>query len=381
MEKDQDIESTKQQEEPNGEVIEQSHEPDIHSDKVVVKKSGGGLALLMALIALGISGYLFYKDWLAAREDAGQNKSGEFLQQLNTHKSMSAKTSLEVQQKIEQLTQNISQVETDLSDLKLELSKSSNEQSNDSRQPIEFDNSENEAAIQALQTQIRNQNQLLLSLQNQLADRPIDEYHSEVIPSHLENLQKSAAIQALVSAQTLLDSGYVEMAGSTLENFLMGSAIDNDYYRDIQDKVNEIKRIKQPDSIKIAQQFSSIETAIQNLTITTETEEVSESSWYDRFISVKKIDEGSQIDTSFELLSLKAELSHRIHTAKLLLTLKDQKGWQQLLNQAVELVQQKIPKQQVLANQLQKLADESIIATVPDNLELMTLVDELKGIR
>jgi hypothetical protein len=381
MEKDQDIESTKQQEEPNGEVIEQSHEPEIHTDKVVVKKSGGGLALLMALIALGISGYLFYKDWLAAREDAGQNKSGEFLQQLNTHKSMSAKNSLEFQQQLDQVSQSVKQVEAELNDLKTDISTSSNESSNNLGELVSFDNSANLAAIEALQSELTTQNQLLLSMQSQLAAQPTTPTTQEFSSDYLAKLQRSTAVQALVSAQTLLESGQIVMASTSLENYLLGATIDDNYQRKIQNKVNQIKDIKQPDSIKLTQRLSHVGKAIKDLTIPTENTENSDTSWYDRFISVKKINEGSQVDSSFELLSLKAELSNRLNAAKLLLTLKDQQGWQHALNQAADLLQQNMPQQQALVNQLQKLAGEPIVATVPENIALMKLVDELKGMR
>lgn len=381
MDKDQDIESTEHHEEPIDEVIEDVHEPEIQTEKVVVKKSGGGFALFLALIALGLSGYLFYKDWLANADETNHDAANDVLQQLNAQKSLSAKTSQQLQQQIDQLTQTLSQIETNLNDLKTELATNTNEPSTVLGQPVTFDNSSNEAAIQTLKEQIADQNETLKSLQKQLATQPANVAAFEANPNQFDELQKNAAIQSLVSAQTLLNSGHIEMAASTLEYFLQSSTIDSDYLRKIQNKINQINQIKQPDSNQLSQELSAIGTAIKDLTLPTKNTEETESSWYDRFISVKKIDEGDHVDSSFELLSLKAELSNRLNAVKLLLTLKDQQGWQHALNQAAELLQQNMPQQQAMINQLQKLAGEPIAAIVPENLALMSLVDELKGMR
>ncbi|MEZ5472746.1 MAG: hypothetical protein R3E90_13325 [Marinicella sp.] len=369
----------KQEELDNNEVvvteIETEEVTETAPEKIVVKKSGGGFTLLIALLALGLSGYLFYQDW---RKNGGlnlQDNGAESLQQLRDETLKATQNINKLERQIAELKQTHAKLNASLNEVKNHLT----EQSSSDQQVSAFDNTDNEVALQRLQTQLNSQDKLIESLQSQLSNQPDIQTVGTLPNNGFDALEKTRIIQSLTVAQTLLDASQPETALATLNNLQQSTGVSFDYRFELQNIIKQLEQLKHPDIASLKSRLEAAKKYLSDIQLPTTTDsETSESKWYERFISVKKIEETSGVDSTFDLLAIKAQLSHQLQTAELLLNLKDQTGWQQSLLQAADLIKEKLPQQLNLAANLQQLAAESINAKVPKNLGLMALVDELK---
>ncbi len=375
MDKDQNIEDAEAQNEETSNELTATDHQETTNQTVVVKKSGGGLALLLSVVALALSGYLFYKDWLSTTETARQKRAGELLEQMKSTGFLSNRNSEQFKQQINALDQTITQIKSDLDGLKKDTKENISKQLPSN----EFDNTDNEVAIQRLQSQLASQAHLIEALQAQLAEPANIQSVGNLPNNDFDALQKNRVIQSLGITQTLLDTGQISAAVSSLENLKQSTSLEFNDRNQLQSIIDKLEQTPQPDVAALKQRLSTANATIQTLQLpVTDENDETEAKWYERFVSVKKIEADQGLESTFELLSMKSQLSHLLQSAELLLNLHNEAGWQQSLLQAADLLQQQMPKQQDLITELQRLSAEPIKAKVPDNLGLNPLVEELK---
>lgn len=374
MEKDQITEPADTLEDDS--IIDSNEVEDTSNDHkpVIVKKSGGGLATLLSLLALALSGYLFYLNWLQGRQNQPDN-SIDAIKQVQDKNSQIENNIKNLQQQVDALKKADTEIRQSLSSMSAQLANSNSNEN----QTNEFDNTDNEVAIQRIQTQLTSQAQLLATIQSQLAAPAYIQTVGDLPQNNFDALHTSRVIQTLTMAQTLLDNNQITPALSALENLQQTAPAGFDHHNQLQSIINATKQIPQPDLSSLKQRVVTLNTDIQNiqLPVTQKTEEA-ESKWYENFISVKKIDPNQGLDSTFDLLSMKSQLSHLLQSAQFSLDLQVEDAWQQSLTDASDLLKNKLPEQQNLIQELKRLAAEPIKATVPENLGIITLVIDLK---
>lgn len=375
MEKDQITEPTETQEDENiidSTEIENTSE---QQEPVIVKKSGNGLALFLALLALGLSAYLFYQQWQQKGLLTQADNSADSLKQIQDKNAQIENNIKNLQQQVDALKKADNEIRQSLSSMNSQLAN----QNNNETQNTEFDNTDNEVAIQRIQTQLASQAQLLATIQSQLAAPANIQTVGDLPQNNFDALHNTRIIQTLTMAQTMLDTNQITPAISTLENLQQSAPAGFDHHNQLQNIINAIKQIRQPDLTTLKQRVTTVSAEIQNLQLpVAKNTEEAESKWYENFISVKKIDSNQGLDSTLDLLSMKSQLSHLLQSAQFSLNLSVENAWQQSLTEASDLLKSKLPEQQNLIRELQQLAAEPIKATVPKNLGIMTLVNDLK---
>ncbi len=350
--------------------------------QVVVKKSGG-LSLFVALLALGISGYLLYQDWQASQMVSEQSQQTASKPAFDEHVSKINDRHQQLQVTLSQQAQEISALDNRLNQLRETTAK----QTNDTVPASTFDNSENQALFTQLQQRLNEQNTVIQQLQSQLASQPATNPGTtahEVLPDN-DRYHSQATIESLLVADLLLQSGQLDQAVKVLEDHLAAARIRPGIISQINQLIGRIKRTAQPDTQTLAERLQVVKQQLSTVGLATEAADGGhgdqDAPWYTRFVSVKKIAEDSQIQDSTALALAKAQISQHLFQAQLALTLAEQDLWSGHLQQAVQLLQTQLPDQQSIINELNQLSAELVKAVVPDDINTAAIIDELNGLR
>jgi len=346
-------------------------------------KGGGGLALLLSLVALLAVAYLYYLDWQrgaiepTAGVDASQMQAWQD-EQANLNKALQkAKADIQsLQQTTEQLEQQVSQQQQQLGQ------RQGAAVGGGGGETLAFDNSPNEQAISQLQQAIANQSRLIQSLQQDIQEsgnpiQPTGPMVSALASSQAE-MQRQAAVQTVLAVQMMVDSQRIPAAIDTLEQFNQHLNTDVDLQQRLNALAATLRQADLPDLATAKASLGSLAQAIEQLKVPT-VEADEEQAWYEKLISVKKIDEQSPITSTAELMSLKMQLKQHVYEARLNLNLGQAAGWQQTLNEAASLVQQQLPNQPALAQSFQQLAQQSIIPQLPATYDIEATLAAIKG--
>lgn len=367
----------------NIDVVENSAE-----QPVVVKKSSGGLSLLISLLALAGVVYLFYQDWLNNSQTTNNGVSPAVIQQLQDSAQVLSADLQNVQVDINGIKQQSSQitaVEQQLKQLSEQLdtlenvAQNTQQGSNLTDTDNQFDNSANELALARLQQQLTDQAQTIGVLQSKPS--AIGSPSSSGQTDNLAHIEKSAAIQVLLTTDVLLSTHRIPQALAALDNYLKVSSLKTTDKNKILRLLNQLQQIEQPDLEQIDQQLQALKTTVHALQVSTETNDSDETKWYERFVSVKKIETESNISSTAQMVTFKTELNRLLYQAKLYLMLSDQVGWQSSLNAAAKWVKDEMPENKALSSRITALADQAIVADIPKQLDVAAVIDELSGLR
>ncbi len=364
------------------------------ADKVV-KKSSGALSILLSLLALTGVGYLFYKDWQNSNTEVSLPK----IQQLTEDNEL--------------LNTGIERISADVSKLKLQTAKiNANEvqlqklseqfsayQSNTEESAIintetsgsqtgmntekKFDNSENERALLQLQQQLTQQAQVISELQSR-PELPLTNSvvaHDSSKDDNFEKIETNTAVQILLATDMLVNTHRIPQAITTLDNYLKTSGLKNENKNKIQRVLDQLMQVEEPNIKAIDQQLQALKTTINNLQIPTQEKSAEESQWYEKFVSVKKIATDSSLNSTAKLVAFKTELSRLLYQARLYLMLNDQDGWQNSLSEAESWVKVEMPENSDLADRIKALGNQIVVAQIPSQINITTLIDQLSGLR
>ena len=348
-------------------------------------KGGGGLALLLSLVALLAVAYLYYLNWQrgaiepTAGVDASQMQAWQD-EQANLNKELQkAKADIQsLQQTTEQLEQQVSQQQQ-----QQQLGQRQGAAvGGGGGETLVFDNSPNEQAISQLQQAIADQSRLIQSLQQDVQEsgnpiQPTGPMGSALAASHAE-MQRQAAVQTVLAVQMMVDSQRIPAAIDTLEQFNQHLNADVELQQRMSALAATLRQADLPDLATAKANLGSLAQAIEQLKVPT-VEADEEQAWYEKLISVKKIDEQSPITSTAELMSLKMQLKQHVYEARLNLNLGQASGWQQTLNEAASLVQQQLPNQPALAQSFQQLAQQSITPELPATYDIEAMLAAIKG--
>lgn len=345
------------------------------SAPVVVKKSSGGLAVLLSLVALFGVAYLIYRDWLSQPDlDAAGN-----------YQSLLERTSeqqTEWRQALAQSKQQAAALQAEVAALQQAI-----DQINKRPLPAAmvagepFDPSEHDDLLQELADQLQAQSQTTQALQQQVRQLASQTGPAELSPENMADwdrqLRGALTLQSLQSAQTLLDTQQTTAATAALERLLSDGSVAGANERQLRQMVNQLRAIQAPDVAGLRQALGEAAKAVQALTLPT-VETSDEPAWYDRFISVKKIDTAGGLDSSQDLIALKTQLQQDLYQAGLYLTMQQPSGWQATLQQSAARLMAELPQQQALAAKLTALAQQPVRAEIPDEVNLTALIQSLQ---
>ena len=348
---------------------------EIPAAPVIIKKSSNKLALFLSLLALIASAYILYIEFLNNQKSPQtQNFDGQF-KQLN-----------EANKKLSNQLQNITSRYDD------ELTKLKNQLNQVKQQPVQanestvFDNSQNEAARSQLEQQLNRQisdhaAELTLLKQNMATVQNTASTAKEVLPPSTDTYDTKRAIDALYAADLLLRTDRLPQAISTLQQLQATAKLKTSTQQHINQLLNQWQKVEQPDNSLLFTQIQSLKQKINTLTLPTQETENTETSWYNRFISVKKIESEGTLADSHALHLLKAQLTQHLLQAEWALTLQQETAWNQQLNAAAKALSEQMPKQKTLVKQLRNLANKPITAALPSPSGIDNVISELKGQR
>ena len=345
-------------------------------------KGGGGLALLLSLVALLAVAYLYYLDW---QGDTTEPPAGVDASEIQVWQDEQEKVASELQNvkaDIQSLQQITEQLQQQVSQQQQVLAQRDGAAVGGGTETLAFDNSPNEQAISQLQQAIANQSRLIQSLQQDIQEsgnpiQPTGPMVSALASSQAE-MQRQAAVQTVLAVQMMVDSQRIPAAIDTLEQFNQHLNTDVDLQQRMSALAATLRQADLPDLATAKASLGSLAQAIEQLKVPT-VEADEEQAWYEKLISVKKIDEQSPITSTAELMSLKMQLKQHVYEARLNLNLGQAAGWQQTLNEAASLVQQQLPNQPALAQSFQQLAQQSIIPQLPATYDIEATLAAIKG--
>jgi|GEM_PF-2438142 len=361
-----------------GDVVAENH-------GAVEKKSGGGFSLLLSLLALCGTAYLYYLNWNQSTIDESKINPDVIKTLQDRDKILGADLS-NAQVDLATLTEQISVLQTAMKKQLTQVqSQADGEVLNTATQVEAFDNSENEQSIDDLTTQLNQQAQTIAQLQSQIQNQ-LTAIQSQVpaqerLPEGDDLRASRLAVAELNKILLLLDTQRLPLAIQSLDAFLSVTEIKPMYKRQLGQLSQELKGVAVPDIDGLKQQLRSLQVAVDELALNTTAEPKAEDSWYSQLITVKKIASDEVINSTATLLEFKAELKQNLFQASLFLTYNDQLGWTNSLNEAVNLMTEQMPSQKKMMQQLEQLSTQAVAIELPNQIDIQSLIDELKGLR
>ncbi len=354
---------------------------------VVVNKSSSGLSLLLSLLALTGVGYLFYQHWQDKKQTANQVTSPAVIQQLQDSDqvlSTDLQNALVDINQIKQQNAQIAVIDQQLQQLTEQLTALKGSQQDTSQVATEslFDNSQNELALAEIQLKLTDQARIIAELQA----TPSTAEGTQVMADDLrsdsyQQIEKNAATQVLLTADVLLSTHRLPQAIAALDNYLKVSSLKPVDKNNLLRLLGQMKQIDVPDLLLIDQQLQALQSSVNDLQVSTQQAASDEPKWYERFISVQKIETDNNISSTAQLIAFKTELNRLLYQAKLYLMLSDQAGWQSSLSAASQWVKQEMPEHVELSNRIMSLAAQTVVAVIPSEVNIASVIDALNGLR
>ncbi len=369
-----------------------------HAPDKAVKKSSGGLSLILSLLALIGVGYLLYQDWqsnenqgslaqvqqLAQDSDLLSTDIEKIKGEVNQFKLQTAKINANEEQ-LQNLSDQFNTYQANQSDKEKNSLINADTSGNQTDMVVEkkFDNSENERALLQLQQQLTQQAKVISELQSKpvLPATNSAVAHDSSKDDNFEKIEKNTAVQVLLAADMLVNTHRIPQAINTLENYLKVSGLEGGNKRKIKRVLDQLLQVDEPDIKEIDQQLQALKSIINHLQVSTQENTEEEPQWYEKFVSVKKIETDSSLNSTAKLVAFKTELSRLLYQARLYLMLNDQDGWQSSLTEAESWVKGEMPENKSLADRIKALANQVVVAQIPSQLDIPALIDQLNGLR
>lgn len=378
----------------NSEIIEQDAEETENStaeetvenaatEPAMVKKSAAKLSLLLSLLAVAAVAYLYYQDWQSKQQQTSDVISPEAVQKLQDSDQRLNTEVQNLQNDINQIKQQNTDIETlkqQLEQLTAQFNAFKNQQQQNSSAGSEstFDNSQHESELAEIKLQLRNQARLIAGLQATPSNDQATETKAEELRAEAyEQITKNAATQVLLTTDVLLSTHHVTQAIDALDGYLKVSSLKPVDKNKLLQLLSQLQQIELPDHAQISQQLQALKSTVNALQITTQQSTDEAPKWYERLVSVKKIETESSISSTAQLVSFKTELNRLLYQANLYLMLHDQSGWRSSLKAAVQWVNDEMPEQPELVDSITALMNQSVVAEIPSQVDVSALIAAL----
>lgn len=369
--------------------IDEDPQPESPAEKpseapqVIVKKGSSVLALLLSLLALGGCGYLFYLKYVAPQNDQTQqqmaaiDKQSQSLEQdLNQLDNKFSAQLQKLQQQLQQQAATITQLQT-----------TSTQQTTQPTTEQLLDHFAEQSELETLQQQLTEQQQKLKQLKNSWQQTT-----NSVQPTANQDFrQQTQELNQLLDRNRLLNKLYViknllqikdfEQAQQQLEQVTqqLPATVKNQAEQLLQ----RWQTVQQPNLAAIQKQLNKAKKKASKLSLQVEQQQAKEQekeAWYNRFVSIKKIDQKNNLENSNQLQLLKIQITQNLLQAEWSLTLQQQQNWQRQLNQAANLLTQKMPYEQQLQQLLRNLSKQSIAVNPLPSEPLDQIIEQLKSV-
>lgn len=344
------------------EVTDHDQQPEPEDIKHSTTQQGGrGLAVfgvLLALLALVTAGWVYYQVKFQTNENQARNQLDALASQQDLKQLQSRVTQLEEElpqlvQSVNQNKQNIQQLQQRLEDLP----------------DTTFDAEPLEQKINTLQQQ-------LTAVKKQEREHSFEPQTED----YLSALARAQSINALETVQLLLNQQHIPQAIDILKQWRNNEHLPLAVQTRLQQLVTILSNAESPHINQLRQELTVLKEHITALSLTTENPETEQPAWYERFITIKKIQAENQNINSADLQQLKANVSHLIAQAELALTLKQPDLWRNALHQAEQTLTNTALDTEALVQQIQQLQAQPIVTQVPGGLGIDALIQQLEGI-
>jgi hypothetical protein len=286
--------------------------------------------------------------------------------------------------RVKQQTAQITVVEQQLKQLNEQFNdfKNSQQQISSVGTESQFDNSQNELALADIQLKLTDQARIIAELQATPLITAVPQATPEDLRSDsYQQIEKNAATQVLLTADVLLSTHRLPQAIAALDNYLKVSSLKPVDKNNLLRLLGQMQQIDVPDLAQLSQQLQTLQSSVNDLQVSTQQAASDEPKWYERFVSVQKIETDSSISSTAQLIAFKTELNRLLYQAKLYLMLSDQAGWQSSLSAASQWVKQEMPEHVELSNRIMSLAAQTVVAVIPSEVNIASVIDAMNGLR
>jgi len=374
-----------------------------------VKKSSGGIAWLGLLVALGALALSAYNHYFGE-----QNPTEQQLPDYSAEINSLTTQSQSQQSAVDQHTETIRDIEQQLQQLQARMETLSSNPAT-TEPPETVDLSPLQQQLDTLQNELAQIRQTQQQLQTSMASIPTEQTTSEPTPQvslsqfqnamvrmdaleqrlqdslqqQVQSTQQQAATPSVlaytINKQLALAELYLslDLPQAAIESLQV--AINNEsrksypgFTGQIERAVQQINSTAAVDNNSMSNQLQQIDTAISQLQLATQKTEVGNGSWYDKFITIRKVDNNAAVQSSTELNLLKSALQHQLMLAQLALQTKNQNQWDAHLNNISTGLQAHFAEQQALITQVESLRQQQIRPQYPS---MGLLIDSFQQIQ
>ena len=405
QEKENDLTEQQDMIEGTATVIEDSNPP---------KKTSSGVAwlgILLSLAALAVSAYTLYFYHLKNTPQQTPDFSADFnnvntqieANQTSLQQQAASISSLEqqlsqLQSQIERLTDadietepseavDLSPVQQQLDELQQQIAEITQTQTQLQTAVQSALNQEQTPAIQTPQVSVaefRNAVVKLDALEQQLQNNLLLQQQASTSNGETPETQPSI-LPYTINKQLALAELYLNLDLPQAAVESLNTVINNEsrtaypgFVGQMERAVQQINNTAAIDSAALQNQLQQLDTAIQDLQLNTQETEITDGSWYDKFITIRKVDNTAAVQSSTELSLLKSALQHQVMLAQLALQTKNQSQWTAHLADALEGIRSHFPEQTALIEQIESLQQQQIQPTYPP---LGLLIDSFQQIQ
>ncbi len=325
--------------------------------QVIIKKSGlAGLSILLSVSAIAISIYSYWKN-----SQQSEQITPDWNHEISTLQNHQSKLNQQINEQIKQHAQ----LKTQWAEIQSAVTSTETQ-------------TDYQPQLKNLQQQIQSQNTLIKQLQQQLKAGSTTPNHLKLPEDQITN-DKRWAIDTLFSCRLLIKQGQTTSAIEQLQQVLNVANLSTTNHQLLTQLINSWQSYENIDINQWQQQLDLISQKITAMKLTTEpVSEKSQSAWYDRFISIKKISNDRQLSNQHTLMLLKTTLINHLQQAGWALTLSQQNNWSHHLTTAAELLPD---SERALKQQLSTLAQTNIARGPTNTADIDAVIEELKGMR
>ncbi|WP_395373961.1 hypothetical protein [Marinicella sp. W31] len=375
-----------------------------------VKKSSGGIAFLGLLIALGalaLSAYNFYfYHFNTPQQQPVQDYSAEINSlsaETQSHQSMTRQQAEEIRA----LKQNLEQLQSQFANL------TTDPEQTEATETVDLTPLQQQ--LETLQTELASVSQAQQLLQNSVASLPTTtasaEPSSQVSVTQFQNALAKIDVLEQRLQESLQQQNPVEESADTTPSVLaytinkqlalaelylsldlpqaaiesLNTSINNESRNNYPSFTNQLERAVQEinttaavDSDGLLNQLKQISTSIEQLQLKTQQTPSDADSWYDKFITIRKVDNTAAVQSSTELNLLKSTLQHQLMLAQMALQTKNQNQWDKHLVHIKTGLQEHFAEQQDLISQVESLQQQQVRPQYPN---IGVLIDSFQQIQ
>lgn len=190
---------------------------------------------------------------------------------------------------------------------------------------------------------------------------------------------------AILARQQLLIANYymqLDQPEAVIKNLTAIRSLEFDNYfpslsANIKNIIQRVKTTVSVDEKSLMTQLQQIRSKVNKLQMVNETNKVNTDKWYDKFVSIHKIDSQARLKGLAEVDMVKSELSNSLIMAEWALKRRNQSQWTSYLQFIVQMLSEKFPDETVLLSEVKKLQEKAVLPDYPDLSGLISSFDTI----